>query len=160
MKPVLILGIGNILLRDEGIGVRVVEALQQGVLPEHVEVVDGGTSGADLIGTLADRPKVIVVDAVCADCAPGVVLKFSDSDLIAQRGVSVSLHQVGLAETLMMARQLGCPPGEVVIFGVKPLGASVGHGGAAVRIGAAGGICLAQPSPGTTPRIAGIRGIA
>lgn len=120
MKPVLILGIGNILLKDEGVGVRVIEAMGQMDLPEHVEIADGGTSGADLIDVLADRPKVIVVDATSADIDPGRVIKFSGDDLIAQRGVLISLHEFGLVDTLLMAKQLGCPPKEVVVFGVKP----------------------------------------
>ena len=61
--PILILGIGNILLRDEGVGVRVVEALRGRALPDTVELVDGGTGGADLLEVVADRRVVIVVDA-------------------------------------------------------------------------------------------------
>ena len=57
-RPILILGIGNILLRDEGVGVRVIEALQQRALPEAIEVLDGGTSGADLIDAGIERLPV------------------------------------------------------------------------------------------------------
>ena len=64
MPPVLVLGIGNILLRDEGVGVRVIEALGSHKLPAGVERADGGTAGADLVDLLADRRKVIVVDAI------------------------------------------------------------------------------------------------
>ena len=116
----LILGIGNLLLRDEGVGVHVVKALAQAPLPEGVEALDGGTSGADLIDWIADRDKVIVVDATMADGRPGTVYRFDVDDLIRKTASLGSLHEFGFLETYLMARQLGCAPREVVIFGVQP----------------------------------------
>ena len=117
--PTLVLGIGNILLRDEGVGVRVIEQMQEMHLPDDVELVDGGTGGADLLEVLAERQKVIVIDAVQAHCQPGTVLRFTAEGLVQTNRASMSLHEIGLAESLMMARQLGCAPQEVVIFGIK-----------------------------------------
>ncbi len=119
-RPVLVLGIGNILLRDEGVGVRVIEQMQKMHLPDDVELVDGGTAGADLLDVLAERQKVIVIDAVQADCEPGTVLRFTANDLVRPDGVGMSLHELGLGEALTMTRQLGCEPREVVVFGIKP----------------------------------------
>jgi len=124
--PVLILGIGNIILRDEGVGVRVIEAMKDLQLPEGVEIADGGTSGADLIDVIADRRKIVVVDAMQADVAPGTIMRFTADDLIEQLGPTISLHQFGLIDSLLMARQLNCPPREVIIFGVKPVDVSTG----------------------------------
>ncbi|MBL7146939.1 MAG: HyaD/HybD family hydrogenase maturation endopeptidase [Phycisphaerae bacterium] len=118
--PVLVLGIGNILLRDEGVGVRVIEQMQKMHLPDEVELVDGGTAGADLLDVLAERRKVIVIDAVQADCEPGTVLRFTADDLVRPDGVGMSLHELGLGEALTMAMQLGCAPEDVVVFGIKP----------------------------------------
>ena len=73
--PMLVLGVGNILLRDEGIGVRVVEAMQKLDLPPEVELFDGATAGMDLLNVLADRRKVIVIDAIEGDYEPGTVLR-------------------------------------------------------------------------------------
>ena len=117
---VLILGVGNILLRDEGVGVRLVEAMGDLSLPDGVELLDGGTSGVDLIDDVADRDKVIVVDSVCADVEPGTILRFGLDELVAKAGQMLSLHELGLLETFMAAGQLGCAPREVVIFGVQP----------------------------------------
>jgi len=125
-RPVLVLGIGNILLRDEGVGVRVIEKLQEIPLPDDVELVDGGTAGADLLDVLADRQKVIVIDAVEADCQPGTVLRFSADDLTQPDGVGMSLHELGLGQALKMTKQLGCEPKEVVVFGIKPKDISCG----------------------------------
>ena len=117
--PTLVLGIGNILLRDEGVGVRVIEQMQKMHLPDDVELVDGGTGGADLLDVLAERQKVIVIDAVQADCEAGTVLRFTTEDLVQTNQASMSLHEIGLAESLIMTRQLGCAPEDVVIFGIK-----------------------------------------
>jgi hydrogenase maturation protease len=141
MLPVLVLGVGNILLKDEGVGVHAVRELtaraERGGSPRRhdVELYDGGTFGIDLLDTIANRRKVIVIDAVRpvlrssgaaaakggADAAPGTVLRFTAADLVRPGRPDLSLHQVGLFETLAMARQLGCAPEEVVIFGVVPM---------------------------------------
>jgi hydrogenase maturation protease len=125
-KPVLVLGIGNILLRDEGVGVRVIERMQKIPLPDDVELIDGGTAGADLLDVLAERKKVIVIDAVQADCEPGTVLRFTADDLTQPDGVGMSLHELGLGQALTMTKQLGCEPKEVVVFGIKPRDISCG----------------------------------
>jgi hydrogenase maturation protease len=124
--PVLVLGIGNILLRDEGVGVRVVEALRDRALPEGVELLDGGTAGADLIDALADRRKVVVIDAMDLGAEPGAVARLGGDGLAPDPGAPLSLHQVGLVEALWMARQLGCAPAEVVVLGVQPADLSPG----------------------------------
>jgi len=124
--PTLVLGVGNILLEDEGIGVRVIEAMQGMSLPEGVELFDGATAGADLIDVIADRHRVIVVDAVDADVAPGTVLRFTGKDFARREGTVMSLHQVGFIDAVGMATHLGAAPQEVVVIGVKP--AKVGFG--------------------------------
>lgn len=125
-RPILILGIGNILLRDEGVGVRVIERMQEIPLPDDVELIDGGTAGADLLDVLADRSKVIVIDAIQADCEPGTVLRFTADDLTKPDRVGMSLHELGLGQALTMTKQLGCEPKEVVVFGIKPRDISCG----------------------------------
>jgi hydrogenase maturation protease len=127
-KPVLVLGIGNILLHDEGVGVYVVEQIQKVGVPDYVELLDGGTAGADLLDHICDRQKVIVVDAVDTDIEPGTILRFTPDDLASNRGQSISLHDFGIAETLAMARQLNCSPLEVIIIGIKPKDVSPGLG--------------------------------
>jgi hydrogenase maturation protease len=118
--PTLVLGLGNILLRDEGLGVRVVEAMGQMSLPSDVEILDGGTAGVDLLDALADRQKVIVIDAIAGDIAPGTVLRLEPDDLVPRHTPGISLHDLGLVETLALARQLNVSPREVVIIGAKP----------------------------------------
>ena len=116
---VLILGIGNLLLSDEGVGVHAVRCLAQRELPPGVEVLDGGTSGADLVDHLDGRTKVVVIDAASGDGPPGTVYRCEARELIEQEG-SLSLHEFGLADSLHMAERLGCAPQRVIVLGVQP----------------------------------------
>jgi hydrogenase maturation protease len=127
-SPILVLGIGNILLHDEGLGVHVVKAMESMKLPGSVEILDGGTAGADLLDAVADRRKVIVIDALDADVPAGTILRLKPEDLINDTAESISLHEFSIAETLRMARHLHCEPKEVIIIGVKPMDINPGIG--------------------------------
>lgn len=116
----LILGIGNILLKDEGIGVRVIEYLHKCPLPNDVDLVDGGTAGADLIDILADRRNVIIIDAADSDGPPGTILKLTPKDWLVERENPLSLHDLDIPQTLAMTHLLGCAPHKVVCFGIVP----------------------------------------
>jgi hydrogenase maturation protease len=118
-KKILILGLGNILLGDEGVGVRVVEQLANYPLPESVEVIDGGTAGYELINVLEGREKVIIVDAVKAEDTPGSVYKLDTSFLEDDSSVQLSLHQIGLKSVLKMASLMDINP-EVTLVGIIP----------------------------------------
>lgn len=122
----LILGVGNILMSDEGVGVRVIAAMQDHSLPRGVELLDGGTASLDLLNSLSDRGRVIVVDAVQGGCEPGTLYRFSPEDVAAQERYATSVHQIGLLETLTLARFLGCAPEQVIIYGVEP--GNLGYG--------------------------------
>ncbi len=121
MKRVLILGLGNPLLGDEGIGVRVVEELKGLELPDGVTVVEGGTAGLGLIGLMEEFQRVIIVDAADMGHPPGRVVRFTP--LEAQFKVTdapLSLHQIGLGEVLALADALEVVPAELVIIGIQP----------------------------------------
>ncbi len=116
----LILGLGNILLQDEAVGVRVVERLQaEYEFPDEVTVLDGGTLGLNLLQQLEDAERVIVVDAVKAGKEPGTLLRLRNEEIPAFLGPKVSPHQVGLQDLLALARLRGRVPGEIVLWGVQ-----------------------------------------
>jgi len=114
----VILGVGNLLLKDEGIGVHVVQALKGMLLPDGVEVVDGGTS-PDLPYLVEGADKLIVVDAVQAGGEPGSIYRLTPEDVAARPDALLSAHQMDLLASLRTLRLDGGPK-EVVIIGVEP----------------------------------------
>lgn len=123
----LVLGLGNILLGDEGVGVRAVEALARSPrLPAGVEVVDGGTAGMSLIDTLASRERVIVIDAVRSGEPPGTVLRLDGDDVPAFFRTRISPHQLGLSEVLAALTLTHELPKRVTLIGIEPLNLELG----------------------------------
>lgn len=124
---VLVLGAGNILLSDEGIGVRVVEALQDRYrLAQGVEVLDGGTCGMDLLDVIAGRDHLIIVDAVNTGSPPGTLVRLADKDIPAVFRTKSSPHQLGLAEVLALLNLLETAPRHVTVIGVQPQSLDIG----------------------------------
>jgi len=121
MTRVIVLGLGNILLRDEGVGVRVIEALAERYhLPAEVEVVDGGTVGMDLLDTLAGCDHLLICDAVQTGAPPGSVVKLADAEAPAGFQTRFSPHQLGLAEVLATLILMEEAPAAVTLIGVVP----------------------------------------
>jgi len=118
-KKTLILGLGNILLGDEGVGVRVAEQLISHPLPDSVEVIDGGTAGYELLNFFEGREKVIIVDAVKTEDIPGSVYKVDLSILEEDDTMHLSLHQIGLKNVFKMASLMDINP-EVTLVGIVP----------------------------------------
>jgi hydrogenase maturation protease len=120
MQNILILGIGNILQKDDGIGVHIVnQILETGIhIPDNVEVIDGGTAGFDLVPLIMGRDKVIVVDAVRVDDVPGSVYRFPLS-YVHDTYSRYSLHTTGVRAIFNQAKLAGCDP-LVEIIGVVP----------------------------------------
>ena len=117
----LVLGIGNILMRDEGIGVRIVEAIEQRYrLPPEVDLLDGGTAGMDLLHILTEYDRLIVCDAINSKAAPGTIVTLTDDEIPAHFRTLMSPHQLGLSEVLATLQLLGRGPRSVTLFGVVP----------------------------------------
>ena len=120
MKHILILGVGNILFTDEGIGVRALEWLQEHyAFPENVTLVDGGTLGMGLMDALLKCDYVYVLDAVLGGKEPGSIYRLTDNDLRKSMSFRDSLHQTDLVDTLIYCDILGHRP-EGVVFGMEP----------------------------------------
>ncbi len=121
------MGIGNILLSDEGLGVKVVEDLRARYLfPEEVTVIDGGTMGLDLLPYLDDRTHMFIVDAIRSDQEPGSVLRLELDDPPAYFRTKISPHQLGISDVLAVAAMGGNLPGKIVLFGAVPKDLSTG----------------------------------
>lgn len=123
----IVLGIGNILLSDEGVGVRAVEALRRRFeFPADVEVIDGGTSTMELLDDLSQARLLIVVDAVKAGQPPASIAHMSGNDLPVFFRGKLSPHQTGLSDLLASLELLGEAPRETIIVGVEPAAWSLG----------------------------------
>lgn len=114
-----VIGLGNILLSDEGIGVHVVSALAVRTDFPGIEFVDGGVAGAALLHHMEGAPRVVVVDAVNAPLPPGTVVRLSPGDLGRAGGPAASLHDVTLADAIDMMRLRGTLP-QIRIVGIVP----------------------------------------
>ena len=118
---VLVLGLGNILLSDEGVGVRIVEVLDAAhELPDGVVLLDGGTSGMELLDAVAEQDCLIVADAVNAAGPAGRVIRLEDGDIRMLFETRFSPHQLGLSDLLAALRLIGKAPSRVVLIGVVP----------------------------------------
>ncbi len=120
-SPVLLLGLGNILLRDEGLGVRALERiLQRYRLPDAVRAVDGGVMGLDLLHYLEGIEKLLIMDAVQTGRQPGALVRLEGDDVPAALAVKMSMHQVGLQELLAVSQFRGTLPPHLVLWGMEP----------------------------------------
>jgi hydrogenase maturation protease len=121
MKKTVVLGCGNELMGDEGVGVhvaRLLEAKLSGSAP-NIRVIDGGTS-PDFCHLLDGAEKLVIVDAVKGGCEPGTVYRFSPDQIVAEEAVATSVHQIGVLDNLKMMELTGNRPAETVIIGVEP----------------------------------------
>ncbi len=123
----LILGVGNLLLSDEGAGLRVVERLVTTYeLPKEVQVLDGGTLGLDLLYYLEGVENLLIIDAVEMQKEPGALLRLANDEVPAFLAVKMSPHQVGVPDMLCAAKLKGIYPRNLVLWGVQPATLEVG----------------------------------
>lgn len=126
--PHLVLGLGNELFTDEGIGVAVARRFTDLAIP-GVEVVDGGTLGIALLPTVAGRTSVLIFDAVVASGAdPGEILVLEDNEVRQGSRMLYSAHQLGISEVLAAAALAGGPQPDVAAVGLVPYSLDTGYG--------------------------------
>lgn len=122
VKPtILILGIGNLVMTDDGVGVQVVQRLQREYrFPAQVDIMDGGTLGLDILPRLEGIERLIVVDAVETGQAPGTCVRLYGDEIPVALETKISPHQMGLKDLLSVAMLMGHAPREMVLVGVQP----------------------------------------
>lgn len=120
MKRTLILGLGNVLMDDDGAGVVVVNDLKNCLKEsEHLKIIDGGTLGLDLLNFIQWAEKLIIVDAIDMDFEPGTVIKAEGEDIDPIFESKLSPHQMGLKDILLAAELLEQRPEDIVLFGIQ-----------------------------------------
>lgn len=116
----LVLGVGNVLLRDEGFGIRVIEKLQKWYdVPDAVTIVDGGVLGVHLMGVIAGADHLVVVDIIRNHGRPGDLYRLAGDAIPGRIRAKNSLHQIDFLEALTLCQALDKVP-ETVILGAEP----------------------------------------
>ncbi|KPK00512.1 MAG: hypothetical protein AMJ60_00990 [Desulfobacterales bacterium SG8_35] len=124
---ILVLGIGNVLLTDEGIGVRALKELERRYTdPAHVTLLDGGTAGIELRRHIRKRDYLIIIDAMKCGQEPGTVVRVEGNDVPAAFRNRISPHQLGLSDLLAAAMLTDELPKNLVLFGVEPESIDIG----------------------------------
>jgi hydrogenase maturation protease len=127
VSDTLVLGTGNLLLSDDGVGVHAVRCLQERHdVPEEIRVVDGGTLGLDLLHYLEGVSHLIIVDAMETGQPPGTLRRLAGDEVPAYLSIKMSPHEIGLPDMLFAAKLRDLYPEEVVIWGVQPATMEVG----------------------------------
>ncbi len=117
---ILVLGVGNILLSDEGVGVHCINRLEQNYsFPDNVRLLDGGTLGMRLLPPISRASHLIVIDAAIGGHPPGTITKLTFDEIRAKMNAKYSLHQLDFSETLLLAETMGHLP-QTVIIAIEP----------------------------------------
>ena len=125
-SPIVILGVGNLLLSDEGVGVHVAHQLMEMDLPAGVEVIEGGTDGFRLMNVVTEAQRLIVVDAVKGGSPPGSIYRFDIKDAPSSPDTyKTSVHQIGILEIVHLSELIGQTP-ETTVIGVEPKSLDMG----------------------------------
>ncbi|RKY28856.1 MAG: Ni,Fe-hydrogenase maturation factor [Candidatus Omnitrophota bacterium] len=120
-KKIIILGLGNLLYKDEGIGIHLIRELEKMKLPPNLELIDGGVGSLDILLSLENIDKLIIIDALKGGGAPATVYRIDYQELEAEIDFNnLSLHQLSLLEVLSLIKKLGKLPPKVLIIGVEP----------------------------------------
>ena len=122
MEKTLILGVGNYLMSDDGLSVHVLERLQNsGLIPDEVEMVDGGTCGLDLLRYLEGVTNLIIIDAVNRrGGVPGTIIRLEGDQVPAYLSLKISPHDIGLPDLLATAKLRDLYPEHIVVLGIQP----------------------------------------
>jgi hydrogenase maturation protease len=123
----VVIGLGNVVLSDDGLGVHAVGRLRHGYsLAEGVELIEGGTAGLLLLPHLADARRAIIVDAIDTGAPPGTLVRLAGEDWASTFAIGITPHDVGLRDLLGAAKLSGAWPQELVLHGVQPASTAIG----------------------------------
>ncbi len=127
MAKKLVLGVGNLLLTDEGIGIHAIQRiLEEKRLPEDVDIVDGGTAGLALLYYLEGVDTLVIIDAVETGGPPGTIIRLAGDRIPVYMSLKVSPHEITLPDFLAAAQLRDLYPKEVIVWGMQPRSLEVG----------------------------------
>jgi hydrogenase maturation protease len=122
----VVIGLGNVVLSDDGLGVHAVRRLRRCSLAKGVELIEGGTAGLLLLPHLADARRAIIVDAIDTGAPPGTLVRLPGEDWASAFSIRITPHDVGLRDLLGAAQLSGAWPRELVLHGAQPASTAIG----------------------------------
>jgi hydrogenase maturation protease len=126
-KKITILGIGNTLFSDEGVGIHLLPLLEEAMRDyENIEIIDGQTDGMKLLGPVEDAQNLIIIDAINAGKEGGTIIKLEGDEIPAYFGIKMSIHQIGFQEVLFAAKMRERYPDQIIMFGMQPTSLELG----------------------------------
>ena len=129
-NDIVVLGLGNPLMSDEGIGGFLIDKLleNKGSYP-NVDFIEAGTGGLAILRLIADRKKAIIIDCAYMGKSPGTMVKFAPQEVQSvKKLLHFSLHEIDILKVIELASQLDQCPDEIVIFGIEPEKIELGDG--------------------------------
>jgi hydrogenase maturation protease len=126
MPRTVVIGLGNPLMGDDGVGLAALERLRTEWHLDGVQLVDGATWGLSLLPVIEDAERLVLVDAIVAHGAPGDIIELSRDRLPIYLSRKLSPHQVDMRDALAVAELRGCLPNDVVAIGVQPESVALG----------------------------------
>jgi len=128
LRPeILVLGLGNVVMSDDGVGVHAVRRLRERTAPaDGVELIEGGTAGLLLLPHLADAEQAIIIDAIDTGAPAGTLVRLDGDSWPAAFATHVTVHDVGVRDLLGAAQLTGALPRQLVLHGVQPATTSIG----------------------------------
>lgn len=121
-KPTIVLGLGNPLMADEGIGTELIARLQKHDLPPDVEIADAGTGGMALLHYFENRKKAVIFDCCLMDEEPATIKRFTPDDVTTVKKLAhISLHETDILNVIKIAKQLNDCPEQIIFFGIQPV---------------------------------------
>lgn len=124
---ITILGIGNTLFSDEGVGIHLLPLLEKALADyENIDIIEGLTDGMRLLGPVEDAENLIIIDAINAGKEPGTIITLVRDEIPAYFGIKMSIHQIGFQEVLMAAKLRERYPNQIVMFGMQPTSLQLG----------------------------------
>lgn len=126
-NKITILGIGNTLFSDEGVGIHLLPLLEDALKDvENIEIIEGLTDGMKLLGPVEDAENLIIIDAINAGKEPGTIITLVEDEIPAYFGIKMSIHQLGFQEVLLAAKLRERYPKKIVMFGMQPTSLQMG----------------------------------
>lgn len=126
-RRITIIGIGNILYQDEGVGVHILPSLMEKLGNDSdIEIIEGATDGMILLEPVEDAEHLIIIDAINAGKPGGTIITLEGDEIPAYYGIKMSIHQIGFQEVLWTAKFRERYPDQIIMFGMQPSSLELG----------------------------------